>query len=61
LRRAITQYDTAASTWTSLSDSSNASTAMIKAGDVCFRLSDYPQALKRFENAAELSQQRVVH
>jgi CHAT domain-containing protein/tetratricopeptide (TPR) repeat protein len=58
LRRAITQYDTAASTWTSLSDSSNASTAMIKAGDVCFRLSDYPQALKRFENAAELSQQR---
>ena len=58
LTEAITEYDTAASTWASLSDSSNAAAAMIKAGDVCFRLSNYPEALKRFESAAELSRQR---
>jgi CHAT domain-containing protein/Tfp pilus assembly protein PilF len=55
LRQAITEYDTAATTWASLSDSSNASAAMIKAGDVCFQLSDYGEARKRFESAADLS------
>ena len=58
LKQAIKEYDAAASTWASLSDSSNASAAMIKAGDVCFQLSDYGEARKRFESAAELSRRR---
>jgi CHAT domain-containing protein len=55
-REAIRQYDAAASNWASAADTSNASNAMIKAGDVCFLLSDYPAALKRFQGAAELSE-----
>src|SRR6185295_12880031 len=31
--------------------------AAIKAGDVCFRLTQYPEALKHFEYAAKLSKQ----
>ena len=57
LQQAIEAYDRAALIWTSLSDFSNASMATIKAGDVCFRLTQYPEALKRFENAAKLSNQ----
>jgi CHAT domain-containing protein/Tfp pilus assembly protein PilF len=58
LRRAITEFDTATLMWASLSDTSHAAAAMIKAGDVCFLLSDYPEARKRFEGAAELSSKR---
>ena len=58
LREAIKEFDAAALTWASLSDTSNAAAAMIKAGDVCFLLSDYPEALKRFESAADLSRER---
>lgn len=58
LRQAITDFDTAALTWTSLSDTSNSAAAMIKAGDVCFLLSDYPEALKRLDSAADLSRER---
>ena len=55
--KAIDKYDKAALTWTSVSDFSNASMATIKAGDLCFRLSQFPEALKRFQNAAKLSSQ----
>ena len=55
LLQAIDRYDKAARTWTSVSDFSNASMATIKAGDVCFRLSQYPEALKHFQNAVKLS------
>lgn len=58
LNAAVKAYDMAASTWVSLSDSSNASAAMIKAGDVCFQLSNYEEGRKRFKSAAELSRSR---
>lgn len=57
LLQAIDTYDKAALIWTSVSDFSNASMAAIKAGDVCFRLTEYSEALKRFETAAKLSRQ----
>jgi len=57
LLQAIDMYDKAAAIWTSVSDFSNASLAAIKAGDVCFRLTRYPEALKHFEYAAKLSRQ----
>src|ERR1041384_5627810 len=57
LVQAIDNYDKATAIWTSVSDPSNASMAAIKAGDVCFRLTQYPEALKRFEHAAKLSRQ----
>ena len=57
LLQTIEQYDKAALNWTSVSDFSNASMAVIKAGEVCFRLSQYPEAQKRFENAARLGRQ----
>ena len=57
LRQAIETYDKAVQIWTSVSDFSNASIAAIKAGDVCFRLARYPEALQHFQNAAKLSKQ----
>src|ERR1043165_1579839 len=57
LLQATDIYDKAAAIWTSVSDFSNASLAAIKAGDVCFRLTRYPEALKHFEYAAKLSRQ----
>lgn len=57
LLQAIDSFDKATAIWTSISDSSNASMAAIKAGDVCFRLTQYPEALKHFEYAAKLSRQ----
>lgn len=57
LQQAVDQYDKAANAWTSNSDLSNASLAEIKAGDVCFRLAQYPEARKRFETVAKLSKQ----
>jgi CHAT domain-containing protein/Tfp pilus assembly protein PilF len=55
LRQAVNEFDMAASYLALLSNTSDAAAAIIKAGDVCFLLSDYPAALKRFESAAELS------
>lgn len=57
LRVAIEMYGKAALVWTSISDYSNASNAALKAGDVCFQLSAYPEALKHFQNAAKLGRQ----
>ncbi|HET6979317.1 MAG TPA: CHAT domain-containing protein [Pyrinomonadaceae bacterium] len=55
-RQAITQYDRAATIWTSISDFGNASTANLKSADVYFRLSEYSEALKRYQSAVTLSQ-----
>jgi CHAT domain-containing protein len=57
VRMAIDLYGKAALIWTSVSDYSNASAAELKAGDVCFQLSEYPEALKHFKNAVELGRQ----
>jgi tetratricopeptide (TPR) repeat protein len=57
LLQAIEKYDKAAQTWTAVSDFSNAAMALIKAGDTCFRLTQYPEAQKHFEHAAKLSRQ----
>ncbi len=57
LRLAIEMYGKAEQVWTSISDYSNASNAALKAGDVCFQLSEYSEALKHFQNAAKLGRQ----
>ena len=56
LRQATTQYDRAALLWTSNSDFASASHAALKAADVYFRLSEYPEALKRYQNAKALAE-----
>jgi CHAT domain-containing protein/Tfp pilus assembly protein PilF len=58
LRLSIEMYGKATAIWTSVSDYSNASNVERKAGDVCFQLSSYPEALKHFQNAAKLGRQR---
>lgn len=55
LREAIDQYEKAALLWTSISDFPNASKATQKAGDVYRLLSEYAQALKRYQNAEALA------
>jgi len=56
LREAIDQYEKAALLWTSISDLSSASEAILKAGDVYFLSSEYAQALRRYQNAEALAQ-----
>jgi CHAT domain-containing protein len=55
LRQAVVEYDKAASLWTSLHDSASAADALLKAGDVCFLFSDYPEALKRYQHAERIA------
>ena len=55
-RQAIAQYDRAASIWTSSSDFVSASRAILKPADVYFRLSEYPEALKRYQNSIVLAE-----
>lgn len=54
-RQAIPQYDRATLIWTSISDFANASHATRKSGDVYFRLSEFSEALKRYQNAVVLA------
>src|SRR6185437_4348512 len=56
-RQAISQYDEAALIWSSLADFSHASDAVLKSADAYFRLSEYPEALKRYQNAVALAEQ----
>jgi CHAT domain-containing protein len=56
LREAIDHYEKAVLLWTSISDFKQASEATLKAGDVYFLLSEYTQALKRYQNAESLAQ-----
>jgi CHAT domain-containing protein len=55
-RQAIPQYDRAALIWTSISDFTKASNATRKSADVYFRLSEFPEALRRYQNAILLAQ-----
>lgn len=55
LRRAIEEYEKAAVSWASLGNFSSASQANVKSGDVYFLLSEYAQALKRYQSAAALA------
>src|SRR5215213_3130781 len=55
LRQAREAYDKAAVIWTSLRNFSSASQASLRAGDVYFRLSEYAEALRRYQNAATLA------
>lgn len=54
-RQAVEKFDEAASTWTSVLDSSNAARATLKSADVCFLLSNYPKASERYEKALTLA------
>ena len=54
-RQAIEQYQKASRTWTLAHDFSNASSATLKAGDLYFLLSNFPEALKQYQNAASLA------
>ncbi len=55
-RQAITQYDRAALIWLSISDFANASNATRQSADVYFRLGEYPEALRRYQNALVLAE-----
>jgi len=55
-RQAILQYDRAALIWTSISDFASASDATRKSADVYFRLSEYQEALKRYQRALVLAE-----
>lgn len=50
-RQAIEQYDDATQSWSSLSDFASASNASLKSGDLLMDLSEYPEALKRYQSA----------
>ncbi len=55
-RRAIPQYERATQIWSSISDFASASDAMRKSADVYFRLSEFPEALNRYQNAIALAE-----
>ena len=55
-RQATVQYDRAAQIWISISDFASASHATLKSASVFFRLSEYPEALKRYQNALALAE-----
>ena len=55
LRQAIEEYDKAAMSWASLGNFSSASQANVRSGDINFLLSEYAEALKRFQNAVTLA------
>lgn len=54
-RQAIPQYERAALIWSSISDFASASFATRKSAEVYFRLSEFPEALKRYQNAMTLA------
>jgi CHAT domain-containing protein len=53
LRQAIEKYDEAARIWLSSRNLRSAAGASMGAGEVCFVLGEYPEALKRYLRAAE--------
>lgn len=56
LREATEKYLKAAVVWTSISDYSKASLATLEAGDVCVVLSEFREALKLYNRAAQLGE-----
>ncbi len=55
-QQAITQYELAAQIWTSIRDFASASNATRKSADVYFGFSEFPEALKRYQNAVALAE-----
>jgi CHAT domain-containing protein len=55
-RQAIPQYDRAALLWLSISDFAGASNATRQSANVYFHLGEYPEALKRYQNALILAE-----
>jgi len=55
LRQAIGEFEKAAVSWSSLGNHGSASQANLKSGDVYFLLSEYKQALSRYQSAATLA------
>lgn len=53
LRQAIEKYDEAALIWLSSRNLQSAAGASMEAGEVCFILGEFPEALKRYQQAAE--------
>lgn len=55
LQEAIEKYDKAALVWKEEGNLTSAAQALIEAGEVCFLLSEYTNALKRYQTAARLT------
>src|SRR5262249_13122236 len=55
LRQSAEQFEKAALIWRSLGDFSHASVAPLKSGDAYFDLSEYREALKRYQDAVVLA------
>lgn len=55
LRQAIEEYDKAATSWIALGNFSSASQANVRSGDIHFLLSEYVEALKKFQTAVTLA------
>lgn len=51
LRQALKEYQKAAVVWTSVGNFGSASGARLRSGDIYFLLSDYAEALRRYEDA----------
>lgn len=60
-RQAIDQYQKASQAWALAHDFSNASSATLKAGDLYFLLSDFPEALKQYQKAGSLAVKAKDH
>lgn len=61
LRQAIEEYDKAGVIWTSLGNFSRASQAKVRSGDIHFLLSEYAEALNRYQNAVTLAAKSDDH
>jgi len=55
LQEAIEKYDKAALVWKGDGNLTGAAQALMEAGEVCFLLSEYTNALKRYQTAAQLT------
>src|ERR1044072_3080990 len=55
LQQAIEKYDGAALIWKGEGNLSAAAQALLAAGEICFLLSDYSNALKRYQTAEQLA------
>src|SRR6201988_4374328 len=58
-RQATAQFERAAAIWISISDFSNASQATLKSADVYFRLSEYSEALRHYQDAVTLAEKAM--
>jgi CHAT domain-containing protein len=59
LRQARDKFDQAAAIWTSMAEYSQSSHAKLKAGDVCFLLSEFAAAGQRYESAVSLAERKT--